>query len=304
MISHVGGYDFLPIYTAAKLLRAGAIYSPKVLLRTEGAIAGVTPQPALLYVRPPAFAVFAWPLTLLSYSAASVAWYAIRIAAVIGFVLLWPHTRRGTTAIVCAWALPLAVALASGQDSPLLLLWIAISERLARTRPFLAGVALAMCASKFHLFLLLPVLLFVHRRALVAGFLSGASALAASSFAAAGWRWPLDYLAVLRDPQLMTLGSINIHALRLPWFVELVVCLAVAAAAVTVIVRCNDRVAWIATLLGGLALSYHASLGDTILLVPVVLLAWQVGQGFRPAAGFPAGAPRRSAAAARKGCPT
>src|SRR5262249_31418751 len=61
-MTHVGNYDFLPIYTAGKLLRSGAIYQPEVLLRTEGAIAGVTPHPALLYVRPPAYAVFAWPL--------------------------------------------------------------------------------------------------------------------------------------------------------------------------------------------------------------------------------------------------
>lgn len=297
MLAHVGGYDFLPIYTAAKLLSSGSIYSPEVLLRTEAAIAGATPHPALLYVRPPAYALFAWPLTLLSYPAASTAWLLIRIAALVGFILIWPHTRPGIAALVCSWALPLAVAMASGQDSPLLLLWLAIAERLSRTRPFLAGLALAMCASKFHLFLLLPVLLFVHRRALIPGFLSGAAALTAISFAAAGWQWPLAYIAVLRHPQLMTLGSINIHALGLSWTTEIALCLAVAAAAVAAIVRGNDRVAWIATLAAGLALSYHASLGDTILLLPAVLLALSLrSQGRVQGVGFPS-EPSQAAAA-------
>jgi hypothetical protein len=272
-MAYVGGYDFLPIYTAARLLRSGAIYAPELLLRTEGALAGVKPDAALLYVRPPAYALFAWPLSLLNYPAASAAWIALRIAAMIGFVLLWPHNRRAMTALVCCWALPAAAALASGQDTPLLLLWIALSERLARTRPFAAGLALAMCASKFHLFLLLPVLLVVHRRALIYGFLSGAAGLTAISFAAAGWRWPIAYAALLRDPQLTPLGKINIHALGLPPGVEIALCVAVAAGAVAVILRGNHRLAWIATLAGGIALSYHASLGDTILLVPAALLA-------------------------------
>jgi hypothetical protein len=275
----VGGLDLLPFYAAARLVPHG-MYDPVALYRAEEAAVGPTlvayaslrAGVAMSFMRLPVFALLAWPLSLLSYGQADAVWFVLRAMAAAGFVVAWPHTPRRVLALATAWFLPLAAALAGGQDSPFLLLWIALAERLAPRRPFAAGLALAMCAAKPHLFILLPVFLFVHRRRVIPGFLAGGTALLALSFAADGWRWPLELMAVLRNPASYPKGVANIHGLGLSPTVEGILTAAVAIAALAAIFRFSDRLALAATLTAGLLISFHASIPDSTILLPAVLL--------------------------------
>jgi hypothetical protein len=81
-----------------------------------------------------------------------------------------------------------------------LLLWIAIAAALfERGRRFAAGMVLALCSAKPHLFLLLPLLLLGRRMwSTIWGLLAGGALLAAVSFAAAGPHWPREFLSGAR----------------------------------------------------------------------------------------------------------
>ena len=267
----LGGADFLPFYAAARLLPGLRIYDPHAIYQAEIAAAGGM-RDALLFIRMPAFALFLWPLAHLPYTLAHAVWFELRALAAAGFVLAWPHTPRRVTAIAAAFFLPLAGALSGDQDTPFLLLWIALAERLAPRRPFAAGLLLALCAAKPHLFLFLPVFLWIHRRQLIPGFLAGGAALVALSFAAAGPRWPQALLAVLRIPAIEPWGVFSLHGLGLPAPVEYALTAALAIAAVAAIIRMSDRIALAAALAAGLLLSYHTSMADAALLLPAVLL--------------------------------
>ncbi len=268
-----GGWDFLPIYTAARLAGTHDLYNATAVHAAEIAFSGRT-GPSLLFTRLPFVAALAWPLGLLSWNAAHVAWMVLRLAAILGFLFLWPHTPRRVTTLACAWFVPLAGAIANGQDVPFLLLWLALAERLRERRPFAAGLILALCLAKFHLFLLLPVFLWIHRRRLVPGFLAGCAALAGLCFAAGGLAWPQAYLALLRLPQINPgeRAMPNLHALGLPFGAELALSLAVFAAAAIAIRRVSDRTALAVTLAAGILLSYHAYFADLSLLLPALLV--------------------------------
>jgi len=60
---------------------------------------------------------------------------------------------------------PILTCLTFGTDTALLFLWLVLWRRMESTnRPVWAGVALALCVAKFHLFSLLPLLLLRYRR--------------------------------------------------------------------------------------------------------------------------------------------
>ncbi|HUP02655.1 MAG TPA: glycosyltransferase family 87 protein [Bryobacteraceae bacterium] len=281
----MGADDFLPFYAGARLLGTAGLYRPDAVKQEELATAGITGE-AWSYIRPPFLAAMVWPLSRLPYRPAHWLWLAARIGAAIGFVLLWPHSPRRETAVACCWFLPLAAALANGQDVPLLLLWVAAAERCYPRRPFAAGLALSLCLAKFHLLALLPVFLWVHRRRAIGGFLAGAAFLGMFSFVVAGWNWPSAYLAVLRLPQISpSIQSMpNLHGLALPPAWEAALSLVVFAAALWAVAAAEAGLALAVTLLAGILLSYHAYLADLTILLPALLALW----GWLRRAGPPA----------------
>jgi hypothetical protein len=270
-----GADDFLPFYAGARLLGTPYLYDAAAVEQVEAATAHITGE-ALTYIRPPFLAALVWPIAQLPYRAAHWIWLALRILAAIGFVALWPHSARRETAVACCWFLPLAAALANGQDVPLLLLWIAMAERYYARKPLAAGLALSLCLAKFHLFLLLPVFLWVHRRRAIGGFLTGAALLAVLSTLVAGPKWPAAFLAALRLPQISPSVPLmpNLHGLGLPGAVEIAASAAVFAAAVLAVRVWEARPALAVTLLAGILLSYHAYLADVTVLLPGVLAVW------------------------------
>jgi hypothetical protein len=208
--------------------------------------------------------------------------------AVFVFIALWPGDRLVLAASL-AVSPALAHALIMGQDDPFLLLVLLVGLRfLWKDRHFAAGIIFALCAAKFHLFLLLPILIIERRLWRVA---QGAGAmlcvLVLTSFAVGGRHWIIDYIRVLRDQRIdpFPTRKPNLSAF-LFGFPAPVWWIAAAAALVLCwfIIRYGSlTVGLAAVILGGILIPAHTSYADTVLLIPafLALFAWSKADGLR-----------------------
>jgi hypothetical protein len=146
------------------------------------------------FVRPPFYAAFFWPLGRLAYPTANMLWQTVNLAAV-GLLVWLSLAPRSFAAIFYCWYLPIWFSFVAGQDMPILLLLVALANRLLLARHDVkAGLVYALCSIKFHLFLLLPVLVLARRMwHLGVGLASGGTALVVASFLVGGPRWPVEY---------------------------------------------------------------------------------------------------------------
>jgi len=186
--------------------------------------------------------------------------------------------------IVTCWSFPILTCLTFGTDTALLFLWLVLWRRMESTnRPVWAGVALALCVAKFHLFSLLPLLLLRYRRwPVIKGSAIGVAALLALSFLSAGWKWPVEYLHVLTMPGINPgrLVMPNIHGLAPPgWELPLVILTLILAC--VAIFRLDYIDGTVAALAGSFLCSYHAYVMDGVMLLPAIML---VDREVRPSA--------------------
>lgn len=198
-----GRNDFLGIYAGARLAGSGSLYDRASVTREHLNAIGETGD--IPYVRLPVYALVLKPLGWMRYRAAYAAWEVVSVAAFLGFLILWPSPRPFTKWFIGCWSLPAFIALFNGQDDLFLLLWMALSARLLRAgKPFAAGIVLALCvASKYHLFVMVPLALIAQRRwRMFAGAFVSAGCLLTASFAVAGRNWPFDLLALLTDSRI------------------------------------------------------------------------------------------------------
>ena len=272
-------HDFPPLWAGAQLVGTPDLYSAEVNLRLVQNAAGCASEADISSNRPPFVAAMLWPLGRLPIRTAMFAWGLVGVAALIGFLWLWPAPKLFAAAVAC-WALPVSGVISQGQDDLLLLLWVAIAAALlARRHPFAAGMVLALCSAKPHLFLLLPLFL-IGRRLwnCLWGLLAGGAILAAVSFILAGAHWPADFLrAALSSkvsPHPWSMPNLRGLFYGLPFHTpaELILSLVVAWM-VWRIVRSPASMAYAlaATLVGGLLISHHAYLPDAALLFPAAL---------------------------------
>ena len=270
----VNGTDFLPFYAGARLVGTGRMYDAQSVWSAQLAAMGKY-GPSLLFIRMPCFALFLWPLAQLPYTIARHLWMILQIFAVFAAVWLWPGSRK-TALIVTCWSLPVLMCLADGTDTALIFFWLVVWRRLeSRNHPVAAGMALAFCAAKFHLFLFFPLLLLFHRRWLVLkGSAIGLSVLLILSFAAGGWDWPIQYYHVLQKP-LLDPGKIapNIHGLVSGSLPGLEIPLIVVAALLTIaaMIKLDYPDAIAAALAGGLLCSFHSYVMDGVFLLPGII---------------------------------
>ena len=270
------GSDFLAFYTGAKLLPSGEIYS---LPAARGVARTLTDKDEYYpFIRPPWFAALLRPFAWLPPGDALFAWRVLMALAIVGFALLWPTPVLANLA-AAACSFPVFSSLLTGQDMPLILLWLAAALRLFRRgRWFAAGLAASLCTLKFHLFALALIVIVTQRLwRFAAGLLAGAAALFAISLAIMGRWWVSDYLGLILHP------ATNPHVdsmydlrgacaiLGLPWFCEL----ALAGCAGILVWRIARHsaplAAFCAALAGGILAGHHSYLGDLILLLPACL---------------------------------
>ena len=170
--------------------------------------------------------------------------------------------------------MPVLTCLAQGADTLLLVLWLVLWWRLAkRNRPVLAGLTLALCVAKFHLFLFLPILLIRFRRwQVLKGAVVGISILLGWSFVAGGWHWPIDIFHVLAPPGINPgpLAMPNIHGLfpRL----EIPLTLVTVVLAVVAIFKLNYADALAVSSVASRLCSYHSYVMDGVILIPAIVL--------------------------------
>jgi hypothetical protein len=198
----------------------------------------------------------------------------VTILAAVVFIWLWPVPREWSL-LACAWSLPLGFTVTNGQDSGYLLMWLALAlVLLSRGHEFAAGLALAMCAPKFHLFLLAPLLLIGRRRMTVAMATAGAFLLALS-FAVQGPHWPAEFLRAIHDPSVnpdpnrfFNLWGVAHGNTRL----ELLLALPVVAATWYTVRHADLELGFAAVIAGSFLLCHHETVSDVVLMTPVALL--------------------------------
>jgi hypothetical protein len=248
--------------------------------------------------------LFYWPLSWLPYRTALLTWAAVNL----GFVfligrLLRPYTEelRRTTGIPLVLFLlafyPLVYVFGEGQDSLLFLLLVVVSLRCADAgRGFWAGFVLALALFKFHLVLLIAFFVFLLPRKWreLAGLATGALLVVGMSLAMAGPSLITDYVAMLRQQEVMTpWGFIpwfmpNLRGLLQwglsPWLdigsiqpIIFVLSAALMVIAAWLIVRCREQqdvtLLYALAILSTLLVSYHLHMQDLSLAVlPMLLL--------------------------------
>ena len=282
--------DFMNFYSGTHLTFTDKMYDVPANLHVMRESAGWE-NVNRLFNRPPFYALLLWPLGRLPFLPASHLWEILVVATVAAFCLLWPGDRKGTT-MVCCWSFPLFHVFANGQDVAVLLVLVALAVRAVRKgQDARAGILLSICSIKFHLFLLLPILILGQRRwRLLGGLAQGGAVLAMLSFAAGGWDWPVKYFRLLLNPignpwpKLMP--SIHGISSSLPhsgiW--EAFGTLAVVLLVCHSVRKGGFEYGLAAVLVGGILLAPHVYLSDCALTVPALLLtlplasrAWQHG---------------------------
>lgn len=270
--------DYSPFYAGGRLLGSPHIYEPAAIFAVLDRVIGCHAAWAV-WIKPPFYAVFMWPLAQLPFHWALWIWRALGVCALAGFVWLWPGNRYAAAAML-VWSSPVAANFTNGQDVAFLLLFIMAGYRLMeRGNLFVAGLVLGLCAAKFHLFLLLPVLLIQKRSwRTLAGIATTGAALAGLSFAAGGPHWIVDYVTALRTlgpfydsggfayPNLRCLT----HGYSWAFFLAAAAILLVA----WLLIRSESLACgFAAVIMGGLLLAPHSTLCDLTLIAPVAILA-------------------------------
>ena len=122
--------------------------------------------------------------------------------AALALFLLLVKGRWRDAGIACLISAPVLGSFVNGQELPILIAIATLSLWLARRgHDFSAGILLALCASKPHLFVLVPVVLLVYRRwRYVAGAAFSFVLLNAAAAAVAGPDVILGFLRMLRQP--------------------------------------------------------------------------------------------------------
>ena len=271
--------DFAAFYAGGRLAGTPQTYSANAVFAEQERAMGCH-EDYLVFIKPPFYAILLWPLAQLRFETAMKIWHILILAALAAFLWLWPGNRLAHAAGL-VWFLPVATSYNVGQDVAFVLAAVAGAYvLLTKRRPFLAGVLFGLCAIKFHLFLLLPLLI-LHRRLwrVALGGLAVGTVFLALSFAAYGPAWPHLYWTALQDPRsnpypwnLVNLAGL----LRSAWWIP---CAVPVAALCWYLIRVGKHeLALAAILAGGTLIAPHNTVSDGVLFLP--LLFWSLESPF------------------------
>jgi len=267
--------DFGSFYAGGKLAGSLAMYSPAAVFAEEDRAMGCHTQ-NLIFIKPPFYGLLMRPLTRLPFQTALWLWRMLGLCALGVFLWLWPGDRLVAMA-ACAWFLPEATNFTMGQDVAIVLALTTGGYYCLKTgRPIAGGVLMGLGAIKFHLFLLLPLVLL--RRKMWRAIAAAATTVAllmGIAFAVYGPGWLRTYRLALRDWRLNPYfqNMVNLNGLfhgRPIWIV--------AALAVVLLTRFINRrasldLALAAALAGGVLVVPHNTISDGLLFLPLILEA-------------------------------
>jgi hypothetical protein len=200
--------DFVVFWaTGQQLVHHANPYDAAAMARIEHT-AGLNAGYGTLFMRNPPWGLpLVMPLGLVGVRIGAFLWSIVLLACMVvsGWLVWLMHGRRSSRIHWLAYAFaPALVCLFVGQTALFALLGLALFLRLYREWPFMAGLALWLCALKPHLFLPFGVVLLawvvVSRSFRI---LTGAAAAMAASCAAVCWidasAWSA-YTAMMRAP--------------------------------------------------------------------------------------------------------
>ncbi len=284
--------DFVQLFTGASLVFTPSLYSPEVVRQTavRGTGLHIISQ---YYSRLPFYAVLIKPLAELRYQDAYLVFQCINLACFVFFIRYYLLPRHPRYLPWLPLFFPLLFSVANGQDVTIVLFFCALFLLHAGRRWDLpAGACLSLCLIKFHLFAFLPLAILAHRRwRVLYGAAAGGAFWLTLSFAAAGWDWPLRYIALLRRPELhpnpATMPTIAgvLRSFDMPVAVIAMALICGAGFFVWGILRMPHLEASVAVaLVAGIVLATHAYPQDcTLLLIAVPVLTgrseWSLAPG-------------------------
>jgi hypothetical protein len=199
--------DFLLRYTEARMVGTDHMYDIEAEERVVG-----THLVAAFPDRLPWQALLMAPLARLPYRWAHWFWVGLNLAGFAALVLVWLLPRH--LVLWGAMFFPVAASIIQGQDGILLALALAGVLRLAASRrDTAAGLLLALCTAKPHLFLLVPLALIAHRRwRVVSSAALGTAGLLILGTAAAGRDWPVRLWSVIKAMK----GAVGVYVMPPP----------------------------------------------------------------------------------------
>ena len=197
--------DFVGFYTAGTILRQGSARNLYDLALQHKIQRDLAPHGQFLpFDHAPFEAVLFEPLSHITLTQAFMVWSALNLvllALVIFLIRRTGYSLEGENylAWVAAWFLPVAEAIAVGQDSIFLaLVFLMAFLALKKKHDFVAGLALGAGLYRFEVILpFLFIFLLRKRGKVLAGFLSACAVAFLASLAVVGWSGLRDYVGVL-----------------------------------------------------------------------------------------------------------
>lgn len=287
--------DFMSFYTGPRLVGTPDQFRSERYAEDQLATTGFVSPAQQVYLRLPVFAFALRPLSALPYRPAYYVWQALSLAALAGFLLLWPEPGRNIVLFAACWSIPLVASIVNGQDVAFVLLFLAAFWRFHATRPRLAGICLALCSLKFHLFLLLPLVLIAQKKwRVLAWAAAGVVILLGLSTWVSTDHWVPKFIAFTSSaranmhtplmPNLLAFFAGLPHA----FILEITGGVCIAALVFWLSARSSFSLALSASLLGGLLTSHHAYYSDVLLALPalVFILRETTSMGVRLCGGL------------------
>jgi len=274
-----GRNDFSAFYAGAKLAHTEALYHHDTILPMVRTGWPDAPDQEV-FLRAPFYAVLLSPLAALPYHAALALFTTLTLASFLWFVVRFSK-ECPELAILAAFSIPMYFNINGGADVPFLLPCIGGFILLSRRgRDFAAGLLLALCAIKFHLFVFVPLLLLFKKRWRT---LLGASAGTIVLTLIGGIGLIVPWLKTMFSPLITEMPvwkwcpAPNIHGLVTVLGgnskIEFALVALVATFFVWACARIHDFELLLAlSLICGLLVSFHNFAYDDLLLMPVLVL--------------------------------
>lgn len=274
-----GQNDYVSFYVGGKLAGTDSLYSRPANESAIRFILGFT-MDNVTFVRPPFYAALHKPLSVLPYLTAYAVFSLAMLSCVIWFVIRFSKECPALP-FIAAMSIPILGALCDGQDTLFLVAMIGVAIMLFRAgRDFAAGLVIALCAIKFHLFLFIPLALLIRGRwRVIAGGATGVAGLTALGTFVCGVDSMRQFLTTIRDPWINASATImpNLHGMVAVFgggaVVEAGLIAIVVAAFVWLAWRVHNlEILLAASLIAGLLTSFHSGVPDDVLLLPAFVL--------------------------------
>ncbi len=278
-----GQNDFVHFYIGGLLFGTPDLHSPAANQAKQRELIGGVLNDSY-FIRPTYYGFFLKPFAWLPYRTAYIVFQCLSLFC-FGLFLYFFTPQFPRLPTLSAMSMPLIANFINGQDALLFVCLVAFAVLATRRqRDLTAGLLLVFCTGfKFHLLVLIPVAILLHRKwRVIAGAAIGGLVLANITAFGGGTAAMRQVVTLLRNPANSPEAAImpNLRGMifdlsgeNLP--VLLVACALVAGLVVWLCIQARDFESSFAyCLIGGLLIGFHSYMQDclVVLLAAVLLL--------------------------------